>query len=276
MSKKNTLTPEQIALLNEAYPVSESSSRLSLPCLGMLSKDITEETGTGKKKTIKVIEAAGTFYTERDLGEVDEDTGKKVWTKKYLSEEIDVIIVYHRKQLRMYDEGLKKFFSTPLYDSKDQVIPLYMDRKRVAIGTQEELQAKFPTTNSKGKMSSKLKEEMILFVIYEGELFQCNLSQSSKWAFMAYKKSLNPSTVTTRISSVEETFGSNTYRKMTFESLGTIDGDSFDLVLESQKTVKNQAEADAQYFLKNAETQMLSDGLDKELDEMDGNISAKM
>ena len=71
------LTEEQLAVLNESFPVGDEQSRLLLPRFGMLAKDITEETGTGKNKKITVLQSAGTFYTETDKGEVDEK-GKKV------------------------------------------------------------------------------------------------------------------------------------------------------------------------------------------------------
>jgi hypothetical protein len=276
MTKKQALTQEQIALLNDAFPVSDSNSRPSFPRLGMLSKDIIEESGKGKQKTINVIEAAGTFFTEVDKGEIDEETGKKKWTKTYLGDEIEVVIVFSRKQLRMYDEGLNKFFSTPIYDNADQVLPLYVDKKQVALGTPEQLQARFPTTTNSGKKSSKLKEETILFVLYEGELYQCNLSQSSKWAFKDYRKGLNPSAVFTKISSVEDTFGSNTFRKMVFTSLGTIDAETFGVVREFQENLKEQVISDAAYLLKSAEKKLLSDGLDKSMDDMVDEIAANL
>jgi hypothetical protein len=131
MAKKtNELSAEQLAILDQGFPVAnENSNSLILPRLGMLSKDITEETGTGKLKKIKVIEAAGTFFTERDMDEVDEETGKKKWTREYIDgSEIDAIIVFHRRQLRMYDSSLEKFYSTPIFDTADQVVPLYLDK----------------------------------------------------------------------------------------------------------------------------------------------------
>ena len=190
-----TLTEEQLAILNAGYPVSESSSRVSLPRFGMLAKDITEESGSGKAKTIKVLESAGTFYTEQDLGAVDEETGKKVWTKTYLGEKVDVIIAFHRKQLRLFDKSLNKFISSPIYDNKDQIIPLYLDKRQIARGNQELLQNMYPKLTEKGKKSSKLNEETILYVLYDGVLYQCNLSQSSKWSFKDYIKKVTPSLI---------------------------------------------------------------------------------
>jgi hypothetical protein len=249
MSEK--LTEAQLALLNEGYPASDDAGRLTLPRLGMLSKDIMEESGTGKNKKYKVVQAAGTFYTESDEGEVNEETGKKVWTKRFIddAEGIDVNIVFHRRQLRMYDSSLEKFYSTPIYDSADQVIPLYLDKAVVKKGTPAELQAMFPALSLKGKPTSKLKEEAILYVVYNGTLHQMNLSQSSKWEFKSYSKGLNPSTVVTTLGSQEDTFGSNTYRKVTFKSAGPIKAEDFDAVIEAQSTVRETVKSDERFYL---------------------------
>lgn len=269
MSKTKEITEEQLAVLNESYPVSEPS-RVQLPRFGMLSKDITETLGTGKTKKIKVINAAGEFFTESDEGEVDED-GKKVWTKKFIEgDTVDVQIVYHRRQLRMYDSSLEKFYSTPIFDNGDQVIPLYLDKQVVKKGTQKELQAMWPALTQKGKPSSKLKEDTILFIVYEGVLYQCGLSQSSKWEFKTYAKSVNPSTVITTLGSVEETFGENTYRKMTFTNKRLIDQDEFELVNENQTVLKDQVESDKKFYLasgnSDAELDALVSSAQKELE----------
>lgn len=250
---KQKLSEEQLAILNQNYPVSDDNSRQSLPRLGLLSKDLVEESGTGKNKKITVLQAAGTFYTEKDLGEVDEN-GKKVWTREYIeSENINVIIVFHRRQLRKYDSSLNKFISSPVFDNDQQVIPLYLDKQVIKRGTQAELQALYPALTQKGKPTSDLKEETILYVLYNDELYQFNLSQSSKWAFKDYKKSVNPSTVVTTLGSIEETFGTNTYRKITFKNHSMITPSDFDLVVEGQTLLKEQVEADSVLFLQSGE-----------------------
>lgn len=262
MSKKNEITQEQLALLNQSYPVVEDSNRLTLPRFGMLSKDIVEETGTGKSKKIKVIQAAGTFYTESDQGEVNEE-GKKVWTKKFIeSENVDVIISFHRWQLRKYDSSLEKFISSPIYDTADQVLPLYLDKQVIKRGTEAGLQSLYPALTQKGKKTSDLKKELILYVIYENELYQMNVSQSSKWEFLTYKRSVNPSAVITTLGSVEETFGKNTYRKMTFVKSRMIDSDEFNTVIDNQTILKEAVENDKQFLLT---TGTESDAADKEL-----------
>lgn len=243
------LTAEQLAILNEGFPMNDESNRLILPRFGLLSKDITETTGTGKLKKIEVIQSSGTFYTEEDKGNVNEE-GKKIWTKTFLDgDKQDVVILFYRKQLSMYDSSLEKFYSTPIFDNSEQIIPLYLDKKVLHKGTQKQLQEKFPSTTLKGKLSSNLKEVTILYVLVDGVLHQCNLSQSSKWEFLSYKKNINPSSVITTLSSTEETFGENTYRKMTFTKKRNINGGEFDEVIENQRLLKDQVEADKRFFV---------------------------
>lgn len=265
------LSLEQLAILDSGYPVSDEVSKLTLPRFGMISKDITESTGTGKLKKISVLQASGTFFTEEDKGEVGEN-GKKVWTETFLDKDKqDVVIVFHRKQLRMYDSSLEKFYSTPIFDNSEQVLPLYLDKQVVKRGTQKQLQDLFPAVTLKGKPSSKLKEETILYVLIDGVLHQCNLSQSSKWEFMSYKKSVNPSTVITTISSVEETFGDNTFRKMIFTKKRNINGGEFDEVVENQRLLKDQVEADKRFFV----PEIVAPKEDDELNDFDSLPSGK-
>lgn len=260
MSKKEQetelvpLSEEQLAFLNQSYPASDDNQRLSLPKFGMLAKDLVEETGTGKNKKIQVIQASGTFFTERDNGEKDE-AGKSVWTKDYIDgETVDVQIVYHRYQLRFFDQSLGKFISTPIYDNPEQILPLYLDKKVIKQGTEKELQALYPKLTAKGKPSSDLKKLTILYVVYKGEMYQFGLSTSSGWEFSNYKKKVNPSTVITTLSSTEETFGVNTFRKTLFDIARPISADEFDTVRESVEQIKTQVQSDAQFLLASGDT----------------------
>ena len=251
--KTQGISEDQLAILNESYPVSEDDSRPSLPRFSMLSKDITEESGTGKNKKIRVIQSSGTFFTESDKGEVN-DEGKKVWTKEFIEgETVEVIIPFHRKQLRLYDASLEKFISTPIFDNSEQVVPLYLDKQVIKRGTQKELQALYPAMTQKGKPSSKLKEQVILYVIYKDILHQTILSVSSGFMFRNYKKTVNPSTVITTLGSIEETFGDNTYRKMTFINKRIIDTKEFEVVRENQVILQADVQSDSKLFLTSGE-----------------------
>jgi len=256
-SKEVALSAEQLAVLDGAYPIGENT-RVSFPRFGMLSKDLTEETGKGKSKVTTVIEAAGTYFTESDNGEIDEETGKKVWTKEFIGENPEVIIAFERKQLRKYDNSLNKFISSAVYDTPEQIIPLYLDKQIIKRGTPVELQAMYPALTQKGKASSDLKEDRILYVIYKGTMYQWTLSTSSKWSFSEYKRIVgNPSKVTTELSSLEETNGSNVYRKSLFKSTGVINAEELDLVMESQSVLRTQVESDAARLLETSKNEVI-------------------
>ncbi len=248
MSKTKGIDPQELALLNESFPTVEGNDRVRYPRMQMLSKDITEETGTGKNKKIKVIEAAGTFYVDMK----DEDTGD--FEKKFLEgEEQEFIIVFHRKQCKYFDKSLEKFISTPIFDNDEQVIPLYLDKRVIARGTKAELQAKYPALTQKGKPTTDLKEYKILYVLHDAVMYELHMSVTSGWAFSKYasgfKDGTSPATVVTLIGSIEETNGSNTYRKMTFKMLRDITSEEFNLVKENQQAVKESAASHAEYLL---------------------------
>lgn len=258
---KNKVDEKELATLNEAFPIVEANNRLSLPMFGMLSKDIVEDSGTGKKKTIKVIEASGTFFTE-------EGNGDEVNREFLEGEEKDVIIVFHRKQLKYFDKGLEKFISSPIFDNDDQVIPLYLDKRVVAKGTKAELQARYPALTQKGKKTSDLKEYKVLYVLVDGVFYQMNVSISSGWAFSKYASSFkdgtSPATVVTTIGSVEETNGSNTYRKMVFTNKRPINAEELELVKESQALIKDVAEATQAFYLEQAKLAIEGDKAEEE------------
>lgn len=261
MKKTQELAPlseEQLAILNGNYPVNEDSGRMILPKFGLLSKDIIEETGTGKNKQIKVIESAGTFYTEKDMGETNEE-GKKVWTRTYLpGEVVDGIIVYHRYKLKKFDKGLDKFYSTPVYDNAEQVLPLCLDKQVIKRGTEKELRSLYPKLTAKGKPSSSLEKKTVLYFMYEGELHQLEISVSAGYEFSSYKRKCNPSTVLTILSSTEETFGTNTYRKMQFNIARPLSSGEFDLIAENQDIVKSTVESDAKFMLASGNEAVIS------------------
>lgn len=244
---KKVVDEEALADINDAFPsVNDNSNRLSLPRFGMLSKDITKETGSGRNKKIEVVEASGTFFTESG-------SGKDVERTYIDGEEQEVIIVFHRKQVKHFDKGLNKFISSPIFDTDDQIIPLYLDKRVVARGTKAELQAKYPEMSQAGKKSTSLKENKILYVIYKGEFYSSNLSLSSGWAFSDYAKEFrdgdSPATVVTTIGSVEETNGSNTYRKMTFTDTRPITADELELVKEKQALIRDSAKQSQEFYL---------------------------
>lgn len=105
----------------------------------------------------------------------------------------------------------------------------------------------------KGKPTSDLKKYTIIYCLYKDETYQFNLGVSSGWAFSKYKTQVNPSAVVTTLGSSEETFGTNTYRKVTFTKGRMISPEEFNTVAENQTTLKQTVENDERFLLSSGE-----------------------
>jgi len=250
-----TASEEQLAELAVGGVEQEASyTRISLPRFGMVAQDKTESVGTGKNKTIKVIEAAGTFFYER---ETEEEVERKDGTmgKEWSHEQIDendvpeIIIVAARKQLRYWDPAEEKYTSSPVFDTDTEEVVLFKDRKEVDRGTMKELQNRYPKAkNAKGKSYPLLKEEAILYVLIGGEMFQMNVRGSSLWALSAYKRKVAVSTVVTKVGYVQEENGSNVYTKMTFDAVRKLTQEEAELAIEKIREIKQAISDQKEYF----------------------------
>jgi len=195
----------------------------------------------------------------------NEETGKKIWTKHFLDgETVDVQIVYFRHQLRMYDSSLEKFYSTPIYDNSEQVLPLYLDKAVVKRGTEKELQAMFPKLTLKGKPGSKLDKKTILYVLYEGEMYQMNLRGSSMYSWMSYTRKVLPNSVLTRMNSEAKSKGSIDWNQMTFEKVRDLNGKEVEEVLEKVREIKEAVATEKSFYASaNAASAKAKEELDK-------------
>lgn len=250
-----TASEEQLAALAAGGVEQEASyTRISLPRFGMTAQDKTEAVGTGAKKIIKVIEAAGTFFYERESEEeVEREDGTmgKEWTHEQIDEnEVpEIIIVAARKQLRYWDTAEEKYTSSPVFDTDTEEVVLFKDRKEVDRGTKKELQARFPLgKTAKGKNYPMLKEEAILYVLIGEEMFQMNVRGSSLWALSAYKRKVPVSTVVTKVGYTQEVSGSNTYTKMTFEAVRKLNPTEASLAIEKIREIKQAIADQKEYF----------------------------
>lgn len=245
MSKEITkaISAEELAMLKESYPVEQGLSRIMLPRLEFCSQDQTE----GKGKAMKVVTEAGTFFTSFQSDETDED-GKKVWEKEEIGKEVDVIILYERKQLKFYDgEG---YVSSPIYDTDDQVIPLFKDKAEIDRGTPAELKSRpqYQGKSAKGKDISKLEENKILYVLYKDEMYQLSIRGTSMYAFRDYKKTVTPNAVVTTLNSKPMENGSTSWNQITYTEDRTINGNELPLVMESIAKIKVAVEMEKAYY----------------------------
>lgn len=217
MPKKNTEVANVadsalLADLASQFPTEQGFERVYLPRFSMFSKDQVE----GEGKEMEVISEAGTFYTEKQSDDVDPETGEKPFVKTEIGKTVEGIIIYKRKQLRMYDEPNSSYISSPIYDSEDEELPLWQNKVEIARATPKDLQAMYPGVTAKGKPKSNLEENIILYVLIDGELHQMNLRGSSMYNYKTYAKKVAPPTVVTTFGAERMEKGTNVWRATTF------------------------------------------------------------
>lgn len=254
MVKKNTdvMVPASESSLDELrqmYPTEVGYNRTLLPRFGLVSQDVTEKVKDPKtKKTeIKVITEAGTLFLERQTEEVDTE-GKKEWNREELGTEVEGVILYQRKQLKYYDKDSEKYTSSPVYDTDDEVVPLFLDKKEVKRGTPADLKKFYPGTNSKGKAISLLEENRILYVMMNDEVFQLNLRGTSMYSFLTYARKILPPSVLTKFSSEPQENGSTQWNMMTFTPVRPLGEDEITTVKEKVIEIKGGIESEKAYY----------------------------
>lgn len=235
---------ETLALLQESYPVEAGMNRIYLPRLGMVSQDQIE----GKGKASRVVTEAGTFFIDKQTEEVDAD-GKKLWDREEIGAEIKGIILFRRKQLRLYDEATVQYTSSPVYDNNDEVLPLFCEKKEVARGTPEELKALYKYEED-GKTKSKLEENIILYVEYKGEVYQLNLRGSSMYSFLTYSRTVLPPSVVTKFSSESKEKGKIAWNQMTFSVARKLTQEEVESVVSKVQEIKTSVMLKKQQYKK--------------------------
>lgn len=243
MSKKELASEEELAQLDGSYPVEKGYNRILLPRLEYSSQNVTE----GKGKNLKVVTEAGTFATSVQTDEEDEN-GKKIWTRTELGKEIEVIIVYERRQLKFYDG--EKYVSSPIFDTDTQVLPLFRDKVEVDRGTPSELKARprYQGKSAKGKDISKLEENKVLYVLYDGTMYQLSIRGTSMYAFQAYKRTVQPNKVVTVLNSESRENGSTVWNAITWKNKRALTSDELKAVVEWLDTITQAIKTEQEYF----------------------------
>ncbi len=250
MSTKEVADAQALAAFAAQFPQESGFTRLMLPRLTFKSQDVME--GKGKNKTV-VVEA-GTFFTERPTDEKDEN-GKALWDKQELGLDIEGFIVYKRKQLRYYDEATEMFYSTPIYDDSNAVLPLFEGGRKVATGTPAELKKAYEFTTPEGKLRSKLEDNVVLYIVYEGELYQLSLRGSSMYSFLdfARKVAISPSAHLIHFSSTAQEKGSIEWNQMTFTPVRPINADEMTTMQGYIDSIKDAIDAEREFYAQAAQ-----------------------
>lgn len=241
---QTTLTDEQRALLGQMTPQEQGFTRIMLPRLGMYSQDKFE----GKGKSAKLVKEAGMFYTEVETDEKDGE-GKKIWNKEEIGTVMEGVVLYHRKQLSHYDDATQKYTSSPIYDSAEDIVPLFCDKKEIHRGTPTELKAKYAYTDPKdGKVKSSLEELRVLYVLKDGQVYQMSLRGSSMWSFSTYAKSCLVSAVLTKFSSEAKENGAIAWNQMSFDAVRELTPEEADTVIDNVQKISTSIASEKAYF----------------------------
>ena len=234
------LTDEQRALLGQLTPQEQGFTRISLPRLGMYSQDKFE----GKGKSAVLVKEAGMFYTEVPPTEKDGE-----WTKVEIGTSMEGIILYHRKQLSYYDEASQKYTSSPVYDTDNDVVPLFFDKKEIHRGTPAELKAKYAFTDPKdGKVKSNLKDIRVLYILKDGKVWQLSVQVSAMWSFSKHAKSCLVSSVLTKFSSTSEENGAIAWNQMSFDAVREITPEEASVVIDNLQKITIAIASEKAYF----------------------------
>lgn len=248
MSKKelaNVADDAVLAALAASAPQEAGFARLQLPRLTFKSQDVME----GKGKSKKVVVEAGTFFTEVATDEKDEN-GKPVWDKTEQGLEIEGFIVYTRKQLRFYDEPSDTFYSTPIFDDADQMLPLFAGGKKVATGTPAELKKSFEYTTEDGKTRSKLEDNVVMYILFNDELHQMTLRGSSMYSFKDFARKV-PTAYNVHLihfSSEAQEKGSIEWNQMKFTALRLVTADEAAVIGNAIAEIKEAVELEREYY----------------------------
>lgn len=258
MTKEITIAPteNELAELKAMFPVVDGFTRISLPRISFVSQDKTEEVKNKKtgKKEIKIITEAGTFLTEKEGEEVDEETDKKIWEKEEIGTSFDGIIVYQRKQLKMYDANTETFTSSPIYDNDEDVIPLFSNKAEIDRGTPKDLKKKYEFIDDNGKTKSKLEDNRILYILYKDELYQLNLRGSSMYAYMTFAKKYQPNTILTTFDSEAKEKGSIAWNQITYEKSRDLTGEEVARVIEVTRDLKYGIDSEKAFYASQSST----------------------
>lgn len=242
------VSEETLLALQESYPVEQNGQRIILPRLGMVSQDVVE----GKGKQMKVVTEAGTFFTEKPTDEEDPDTGKKIYKREELGTEVEGIILFKRYQLKMYHQNEETFTSSPVFDSEDEIVPIFKNKEEIGRGTVKELQSKYEFTDENtGKIRSKLELNRVLYVQMDGEIYQMTLRGTSMFAFLAYARKLLVPSVVTIFSSEPKEKGSISWNQMTFNAKRKLTEKEAQEVLQKVGEIKRAVDVERGQFANN-------------------------
>lgn len=233
-------------LQGESYlPKENTFIRKTFPRISFTSQDKTE----GKGKTMKVVEEAGTFFTEKPTDETD-DKNKKIWTHDEIGKEMEGVIFFTRKKLSYYDQPNNVFITSSYFDQDTDDIVLWSAGKQIAKGTKAQLQEPYNFIKEDGKKSCKLAENKVLYVWYKDEVYELTVKGTSMYEYSAYYKACNgePNKNLTQLSYEDCENGSIAWSKILYKRVRQLTQAEWDITRGLAKEMLDGIAEEKKYF----------------------------
>jgi hypothetical protein len=199
--------------LKNAYPqhAEDDFIKTILPQIRFKAKAVLDD------KEEKVVIKAGTFMlVTRSEEKVDD---KYEYIETPVGMDITVDVLFERYKLNYYNSSDNVYVSSPVFDSKEEVVKLFSGGKEIASGHVAELQGQYMVEKD-GKKRSALELLKVLYVLYKGEVHEMTLSLGNGFTYRKYKQENIVPVVHTKISSKKTEHGGNKYNAMTFTADG--------------------------------------------------------
>lgn len=251
MSKEITLHEgSALAALKAAYPqhLEDSYTRTILPQIRFKAKAVLDDED-------KVVTKAGTFVLVKRSDEKIDD--KYEYVEEVIGTSITTQVLFERYRLNFYDSANNAYISSPIFDSKDEIVKLFSAGKQIASGTVAELQAPYMVEDN-GKKKCKLELQKVLYVLYNDQVCEMALSVGNGYAWRTYKSETIVPIVQTVMSSQKTEHGGNKYNAMTFKAGDYLTEEQAQHNLEIVREIQEGIAAEKAFYGQNTTAQPMT------------------
>ncbi len=252
MSKELDVIKEGSALdkLRAAYPqhAEDSYIKTVLPQITFKAKAVLDDAGE------KVMIKAGTFMSK--LRSEEQKDGKYEYTETEIGNKITINVLYERYRLSFYDAANEAYVSSPIFDSKEEIVKLFSNGKQIASGTVAELQA-LPEylVEEDGKKKCKLQLQKVLYVFHDGQVKELTMSLGNGYVWRKFKQENVVVAINVEVGSEKTENGGNKYNQMTFKNTGWLTEEEAERNLALVQDIRKGIEAEKAYYGQAAATQ---------------------
>lgn len=245
MSKEITTIQEGSALdkLRQAYPqhAEDSYVKTILPQITFKAKAVLDDAGE------KVVIKAGTFMSK--VRSEEQKDGKYEYTETEIGNKITLNVLYERYRLSFYDSANTAYVSSPVFDSKEEIVKLFSNGKQIASGTVAELQA-LPeyTVEEDGKTKCKLQLQKVLYVFHDGQVRELAMSLGNGYVWRKFKQNNIVPAINIEVTSEKTENGGNKYNEMVFKNAGWLTEEEAQRNLDLVEDIKKGIEAEKAYY----------------------------